>query len=196
MEHKADIGLSSVVADIGATNIRFARSRPEDGRLGPVVKFPTSNFQEFTGALEHFLNLDGGPRPDRLAIAVAGPVYDDEVKLTNSRLQFSIRQLKQDLNLKQLVVVNDLEALALVLPHVTSDDARPIGGPMVRRYMNAPMAVLCPGTGAGMAGLVPVDRGRRPGFPGPLHGPSRRRQRHSLRQPADQRIPVGGARDV
>jgi glucokinase len=93
---------------------------------------------------------------------VAGPVFGDEVKLTNARWQFSIRHLKKYLELDQLEVVNDLEALAQVLPYLGSEDALCIGAETGNRSTKAAMAVLCPGTGMGIAGLKPVDRGWRP----------------------------------
>jgi glucokinase len=150
-----------VVADIGATNIRFARLTAR-GHPGPIVKFATSKFPDLTAALAHFLSLEGGPRPVRFALAVAGPVYGDEVKLTNVQWQFSIRRLTKDLNLEQLAVVNDLEALALLLPHLSSEDTVPIGDEIGNQSIKAPKAVLCPGTGTGIAGLMPVDQGWKP----------------------------------
>jgi glucokinase len=151
----------SLVADIGATNIRFARlSSP--GTIGPVAKFPLTEFEDFAAALEHFLSLEGGPRPSQLAIAVAGPVLDDEVKLTNSPWQFSIRDLKKSMNLAQLEVVNDLEALAHVLPHLDTEDVLRIDTDDSHRSTKAPMAVLCPGTGMGIAGLQPASHGWQP----------------------------------
>jgi glucokinase len=158
---KKDSGRSSVVADIGATNIRLARLTA-GGLPGPTVKFATAEFPDFTAALAHFLKLEGGPGPERMALAVAGPVYGDEVKLTNNQWQFSIRRLAKDLNLEQLEVVNDLEALALVLPNLDPDAAVPIGVTAGNRSIKAPMAVLCPGTGLGIAGLVPAENGWRP----------------------------------
>jgi glucokinase len=156
-----DTALPSVVADIGATNIRFARLSPR-GALGPVAKFSIAEFPDLTAALDRFLNLDGGPRPVRLGLAVAGPVFGDEVKLTNAQWQFSIRQLKKQMNLQQLAVANDLEALARVLPYLGSEDAVPIGTEVGKRSTKAPLAVLCPGTGMGIAGLKPTDRGWQP----------------------------------
>jgi glucokinase len=156
-----DTGLPSVVADIGATNIRFARLTPQ-GNPGPIVKLSTAAFPDLTAALAHFLTLEGGPRPVRLGLAVAGPVYGDEVILTNIQWQFSIRRFKKDMNLERITVVNDLEALALVLPHLNSEDAVLIGEEAVNGSIRAPMAVLCPGTGLGIAGLVPVEQEWRP----------------------------------
>ncbi len=158
---REDSRRSSVVVDIGGTNIRFARLTAR-GDPGPVVKFATAKFPDFTAALAHFLKLEGGPRPLRLALSVAGPVCGDEVNLTNRQWQFSIRQLTKDLNLEHLAVVNDLEALARVLPRLSSEDTVPIGDEIGSRSMKAPMAVLCPGTGMGIAGLVPVEQGWRP----------------------------------
>ncbi len=158
---REDNGLRSVVADIGATNIRFARLSPL-GALGPIAKFPIAEFPDLTAALEQFLIQDGGPRPVRLGLAVAGPVLSDEVKLTNAQWQFSIRHLKKHLNLEQLEVVNDLEALARVLPYLGAEEAVSIGADVENRTARAPMAVLCPGTGMGIAGLKPGARGWRP----------------------------------
>ena len=152
---------SSVVIDIGATNIRFARLT-DRAAPGPVVKFATARFSDFASALAHFLEIEGGPEPLRLAMAVAGPVHGDRVKLTNLDWQFSIRHLKKELNLKQLAVANDLEALAMVLPHLTSGETISIGVPSERPALESPMAVLCPGTGMGIAGLVPAGNGWQP----------------------------------
>lgn len=131
-------GLSSVVADIGATKIRFARLTAR-GDPGPIVKFAASKFPDLKAALAHFLELEGGPRPLRMALAVAGPVYGDEVNLTNLQWQFSIRRFTKDLNLEQLAVVNDLEALAQVLPNLSSEDTVPIGDEIGSRSIKAPM---------------------------------------------------------
>jgi len=159
--HRVITGLPAAVADIGATNLRFARLTTQ-GALGPVTQFATDAYPDVKAALDALLELSGGPRPVRLGLAVAGPVYGDQVKLTNAPWYFSIRRLKKQLDLTQLEVVNDLEALALSLPDLTPKDTVALGGDVSRRPARAPMAVLGPGTGMGMAGLVPVDQGWRP----------------------------------
>ena len=157
----SDNGLSSIVADIGATNIRIARLTGHSG-LGAVTRYATADFPGFQAALAHFLKAKGGPRPVRVALAVAGPVTKDEVKLTNNQWQFSIQDLKRELKLEQLEVVNDLAAMALLLPHLQSEEKVLIGDSPGNLAIQAPMAVLCPGTGLGIAGLVPLNRGWRP----------------------------------
>jgi glucokinase len=151
----------SVVADIGATNIRFARLSPP-AIPGPISKFALADFPDFTAALDHFLRLEGGPKPVRMALAIAGPVLKGKVKITNAPWRFSIRQLKRQLNLKQLAVANDVEALAGALPYLESGDAMPVGCKATTRPAKSSMAVLCPGTGMGIAGIRPSGRGWRP----------------------------------
>jgi len=147
----------SVVVDIGGTNIRFARLTA-GGEPGPVVKFATAKFPDLESAPGHFLDLEGGSRPDRLVVAVAGPVHGDTIKLTNLDWHFSIRRLTRDLRLSQLRVANDLEALAMLLPHLGPGDRVCVGGDCGPHSWQHPMAVLCPGTGLGIAGLVPADQ--------------------------------------
>ena len=153
--------LSTVVADIGGTHARFARLNPQGG-LGPVTKLSTKAFTGIADALDAFLLIDGGPRPARLSLAVAGPVLGDDVALTNAPWRFSIRDLEARLKLAELKVANDYEALALALPHLAAADKVRIGTYRGDGQTGAPLAVLGPGTGLGMAGLVPVGAGWHP----------------------------------
>ena len=157
----ADHPLQTVVADIGGTHARFARLRPGGG-FGPVAKLSTRAFTGLAAALEAFVENEGGPWPARLSIAVAGPVLGDDVALTNAPWRFSIRDLEARLKLAELKVANDYEALALALPHLAGTDRLRIGPCRCHGRDGAPLAVLGPGTGLGMAGLVPVGAGWHP----------------------------------
>ncbi len=153
----------TVVADIGGTHARFARLNPQGG-LGPVTKLSTKAFTGLDVALDAFLEIAGGPRPARLSIAVAAPVLGDDVALTNANWRFSIRDLEARLRLAELKVANDYEALALALPHLSAADKLCIGPCRGDGLAGAPLAVLGPGTGLGMAGLIPVGPGMAPGY--------------------------------
>src|SRR6476660_3826025 len=56
------------------------------------------------------------------AIAVAAPVTTDWITLTNHVWSFSINQLRQDLRLERLTVVNDFTAVATSIPYLTTVD--------------------------------------------------------------------------
>jgi glucokinase len=73
--------------------------------------------------------------------------------MVNHDWAFSIAAMKQALDAKHLVLVNDFTALALSLPTLSETDLYPIGtGTAV---VQAPMAVIGPGTGLGVSGLLP-----------------------------------------
>jgi glucokinase len=55
---------------------------------------------------------------EHAAIAIANPVEGDAVRMTNHHWRFTIEQMRQRLQLKTLVVVNDFTALAMALPRL------------------------------------------------------------------------------
>ena len=77
--------------------------------------------------------------------------------LTNHPWSFSIEELQRRLGLTRLVVVNDFAANAMALPHLEPDGRQKIGGGSAAP--RAPMAVLGPGSGLGVCGLVPGEHG-------------------------------------
>jgi glucokinase len=86
-------------------------------------------------------------------LAVAGPVEDGRVVLTNCPWIIDRHALGRTCGFAWTHLCNDFEAVALSLPHLAAADLLQVGeGEAVR---GAPMAVLGPGTGLGVAGLVP-----------------------------------------
>src|SRR5262249_19251013 len=93
------------------------------------------------------------------ALAVAGPVTDDQVTLTNHQWSFSVRQLRQQLSMEQLLVVNDFAAVATAVPHLERGACQQVGGG--NAVAGAPIGVLGPGSGLGVGALVPLAGGWR-----------------------------------
>lgn len=144
----------ALVADIGGTNIRFGLAGP--GGVQRPAAYRCADYPSPTEAARAYCT-EAGARPSRAAFAVAAPVRGDSVRLTNHVWAFSIAGVRGELGLDRLEVVNDFAALALALPALTGDDLREIkpGTPAER----APKVVLGPGTGLGVAALVPVRSG-------------------------------------
>lgn len=145
-----------LVADIGGTYARIAVQRPGTRPEVPVV-VRCADHADIEAAVRAALAEAGAdPPPRHAAIAVAAPVLGDVVELTNHPWRFSCRELRQALRLDRLIVINDFAAIALALPRLKTDERRKLGaGEAVPR---APVAVLGPGTGLGVAGLVRVGR--------------------------------------
>jgi glucokinase len=147
----------TLFGDIGATNARF--SLFANGVLGPVAWFEVARHPRFQDAVAEFLRGQRGEAPVAAAlIAVAGPVVEGRSVLTNCPWVIDARELQVTFGFKHVRIVNDFEAAAYSLPHLTAADLQPIGGG--RAVAGAPMAVLGPGSGLGVACLV-----RGPGRP-------------------------------
>jgi glucokinase len=146
-------GEQTLLGDIGATNARF--SLLANGALGPVTELEVARFARFPDAVADFLNNHGDrAQVSRALLAVAGPVEGDRAKLTNCPWIIDGDELRTTFGLAKVRVVNDFAATAYSLPSLTATDLRAIGGGQA--VSGAPMAVLGPGTGLGVACLVPA----------------------------------------
>ena len=142
----------TLLGDIGATNARFALLT--DGALGPVTNFEVARYAHFPDAVADFLKMHRDQAPVTNALlAVAGPVEGERSTLTNCPWIIDSGELRAAFRLAGVRVVNDFAATAHALPSLTPADLHAIGGG--RALPGAPMAVLGPGTGLGLAGLVP-----------------------------------------
>lgn len=86
-------------------------------------------------------------------MAIAGPITGDVIRMTNHVWQWSAAQTRQRMKLNRLIFMNDFTALAMAVRHLPQEDLEAVGGG--RPQPNMPIAVLGPGTGLGVSGLVP-----------------------------------------
>lgn len=153
-----------LVGDVGGTNARFAIAHMVNGK--PVLEhhqsFPASEHPTFLGGVKAF--IDGcDVKPTGGVIAVAGPVTDGEIDLTNSPWRVSERELGT-LGLEPVSLINDFEALAWGAPVVPDDQLVSLGGPDTGEEHTA-IAVLGPGTGFGVSALVRNSHGLEMALP-------------------------------
>ncbi|HEY1796360.1 MAG TPA: glucokinase [Stellaceae bacterium] len=142
-----------LVGDIGGTNARFGLMTPERKLVHSEV-LTDDDYRDISDAIEAFLKGRGDlPAPKQGAIAIASPITGDLVDMTNHPWRFSIAELRRRIGFDRLEVINDFTAQALALPHFGDGDKVPVGGgnPVEGR----PLAVLGPGTGLGVSGLIP-----------------------------------------
>jgi glucokinase len=147
--------VKGIVADIGATNARFALVDAKGEVVRPRV-LACGDYKRLEDAIDDYLRTEGVGRPRAAALAVASPVTGDHIALTNNPWQFSIADLKQRLGLERLEVVNDFTANALALPRLSARDRRQVGpGTPVS---GTPIGILGPGSGLGVSALIPAGR--------------------------------------
>jgi glucokinase len=141
----------ALVADIGGTNARFGLADLERLELSEVRQVRCAEHPSLEAALGDYLGALAAP-PNQAAIAVAGPVTGNEVSLTNLPWSFAKEALCRRFGFQQVRLFNDFAALALSLPHLAEAELHQIGGEAP--VAHAAKAVLGPGTGLGVAGLV------------------------------------------
>jgi glucokinase len=145
---------NTLVADIGGSNTRLAvatiSSRPQH-----MLAFANDTLGGLEAAIESYL-IDIGlaeRRPDAAVLAIAGPVGGRRIALTNRAWEVDLDAIQRRFGFRYVRALNDFEALAWALPWLEPEDARPLGPELPAR--NGPRAVLGPGTGLGVAALVP-----------------------------------------
>jgi glucokinase len=140
----------TLLADIGATNARFALLA--NGVLGAVTGLQVVDFPRFADALHAFLKSTSSRSVvSEALLAVAGPVDGEFCKLTNCPWTIDASELRSEFRFTRVRLFNDFEATALSLPHLDVSDIYPLGKGVA--VAGAPMAVIGPGTGLGIAGL-------------------------------------------
>ena len=116
---------SSLIADIGATNARFALVGPDDGAFRRVRVLACDHHATLEQAIRRYLDEElepaGLPRVAAAAIAVAAPVTGDHGHADEPSVVVLDRALRARLGLDRLVVVNDFAANALAMPHLEPD---------------------------------------------------------------------------
>jgi glucokinase len=150
-----------LLADVGGTNARFALELAP-GRVELIDVLACDDYPTLAAALAAYLASPAvkaaGLGPIRhAAIAIANPVVDDLVRMTNHHWEFSIEAMRVECGFETLLVVNDFSALARALPHLAPEQKLQVGGGAPRA--NSPLGLLGAGTGLGVSGLIPAGPG-------------------------------------
>jgi glucokinase len=147
--------LAALIADIGGTNTRCAVART-GGSPENIQTFRNRDFADPAALLDAYLaGIEKDDRPTRGAIAVAAPVLGEDVRMINIDWRLSSGELQDRLRLEKVDLMNDFEAIARALPKLRDRDLRKIGPGTMQA--DKPKAVIGPGTGLGVACLIPVD---------------------------------------
>jgi len=146
---------TGLIADIGATNTRFALVEA-GGAITRTRVVATDDYASLNDAIEDYLVTEALPAKPKLAVlAVAAPVTGDMVTMTNNPWTFSVEATREHFGFAQLRMINDFVANALAVPHLAPADRRQIGGGAP--VSAAPIGVIGPGSGLGVSILIPKD---------------------------------------
>ena len=149
-----------IVADIGGTNARFGLVTGFDAASGQVSveqkrQYLSADFPDFASVFSLYTESLGGFNPRQACIAIAGPVKEDGVRMTNLNWSISSSEACRAFELDRFEVINDYTALVystLFLGSVAlSNICRGATNP------DAPRCVIGPGTGLGVSAIAPSN---------------------------------------
>ena len=145
------------VADVGGTHARFAFAGIDGCKvvsLGEPVTLKTAEHGSFQLAWQEFGRRGGIELPNELAIAFAGPVGGEVLKLTNNPWVIRPALIKERLGVDRYVIVNDFGAVAYAVASLPEDDFRHVCGPDRPLPKEGVTSIVGPGTGLGVAALL------------------------------------------
>lgn len=143
--------MTGLIADIGGTNARFAFVN-KDGTVSDIDIFSCQDYPSLTHAAQAYL-AKYKRTADRAVLAVAAPILGDEIKMINHTWVMSKKKIQSDMKLNDLRIINDFTAIAHGVPLLASNaDFYQLGEGAAQR--GAPIGIIGPGTGLGVAAVV------------------------------------------
>lgn len=155
-----------LAADVGGTHARIGLVIGHASGLRPVSvlhyhRYSCADWPSLAAMLQDFVEqLAGTPHAAlraglrHCAVACAGYVLDDAIVNENLPWPVSIREIRERLGIRRLVVINDFEAVAYATQFIGADETRPIIE-TAQPAAAGPVLVMGPGTGLGSAVLLP-----------------------------------------
>lgn len=147
-----DTSYPRLLGDVGGTNARFAVQEMAGGPPQRVRTYRCAEHASFADAIRRYLADESLQGVKLAAVGIANPVTGDRIKMTNHHWSFSIEETRALLGFERLLVINDFQALALSLPALAAADREQVGGGAPED--GEPLALLGPGTGLGVSGLL------------------------------------------
>jgi glucokinase len=144
-------------SDIGGTHARFAIAELDGSRVksvGAPTTLKTSQHASFQTAWEEFARAHNGSLPHELAMAFAGPVGGEVLKLTNNPWVIRPALMSERLGVERFTVVNDFGAVAHAVASLDESAFTHVCGPDVPLPEEGMISVIGPGTGLGVAALL------------------------------------------
>ncbi|MDO8360512.1 MAG: glucokinase [Devosia sp.] len=146
-----DHSRQALVGAIGRAYISLAVADIDELTVSNFALLNTPDFDNPMQAVERY--LASIPRcPNKVGLAVAGDVAGDAVQMSYKNWTITKNDVRAATGADHVTFVNDFEAVALSLPHLTDYDLHTIVPGHPAPYANR--VVIAAGTGLGVAGLI------------------------------------------
>lgn len=147
-----------LAGDIGGTSTRLLLAERQNGALRLLAEhwFESQRYAGLTDVINDFRQREGQMPVAAACFAIAGPVHrsadDESVRVTNLPWNIVRSELARTLNIPQLRLINDFEAVAYGIGQLAEQEMLVLQTGQAAQ--NAPRAVLGAGTGLGQALLL------------------------------------------
>ena len=129
-----------LVGDLGGTNARFALADSTNPGYSQELTLKCAEFDSVSLAIGHYLEQFDGQSPDVICLAVAGPVVDQRVQMTNGPWSVDADDLRTTYSLNAVQLFERFRGDSLV-DSLLGDTGR-------RRITPSASSGLAPGLGA------------------------------------------------
>ncbi len=148
-----------LAADVGGTNTRLALADKSSVLEASALRFQNRDFSGLDAAIRRFLRESGWPVLAGACIAVAGPVLNNRVRLTNIDWEVDAAVLSRDLGGIRVSVINDLQAIGHALHLLKRNDLQELIQSRGNKLEN-PRLVINAGTGFNAVAVHAAGNGR------------------------------------
>jgi len=140
--------------DVGGTKTLVALYAQQAGQWLIVrqKKYNSSEFYSITAILDDFAEQKKYAQVSSICAGVAGPVVDGVCHITNLSWSLSVAEISQATSVKDVYLLNDLEATAWGIRYLSDDKLLDINLQAQARLGN--IAILSAGTGLGEAMII------------------------------------------
>ncbi|NNC37258.1 MAG: glucokinase [Hyphomonadaceae bacterium] len=148
-----------LVGDVGGTFVRLGLAQRDDRGKMLISQFTKVAGDDITcldDAIELFLK-ETHYKPKHVSIALAGPVSNGSVSLTNRPWTVSEADMRKRFGFQHVSLYNDFKAMGRSVPEMEESDFLEIHPGQA--VAGEPILVAGPGTGFGMANLAPMNGG-------------------------------------
>jgi glucokinase len=151
-----------LAGDVGGTKTRLGLFDDSDGALRPLAEkeFASQEYRSLEEIVNRFLAEQPQRKISAAVVGVAGPVVRGRTQIVNLRWPVDADRLARALRLKEVRLLNDLEATAWGIGKLSPRKLISLTPGMRGRPGNG--ALIAAGTGLGMALLIPEGERFRP----------------------------------
>ncbi len=152
-KHSGDKELTVLAGDVGGTktNLAFFKLSKNNLEMQIEKSYPSAKYPSLIDIIKLFLSENNLSLPDRICAGVAGPITKGVAEITNLSWELDVEDIKKEIGIDKVHLLNDLEATAFGLAGLNQNDFISLcdGDKAVKGNI----AIIAPGTGLGEAGL-------------------------------------------